>query len=87
MQLTASLMHTLLVACDQSYKTTANGIAEGDYLNYYLDTQGGDSYKDQMSAAWFQDLSGWTVAKRIDDAATRAQGQVLHSNNSFCKYE
>jgi hypothetical protein len=28
MQLTASLMRTLLVACDQSYKTTAKGIVK-----------------------------------------------------------
>ena len=70
MQLTASLMHTLLVACDQSYKTTANGVVTGDDLTYYLDSNGGNLGTDHMPFDWFADLDGWTVAKRIDDPDT-----------------
>ncbi len=70
MPLTTSFMHTLLVACDQSYKTKAKGVSPGDYLNYYLDTENGDPSDDQMPSAWSADLSGWTVDRRIDDAAT-----------------
>lgn len=70
MKLTASLMHTLLVACDQSYKTTANGVVTGDVLTYYPDSNGGNPGTDHMPSEWSADLDGWTVAKRIDDAAT-----------------
>lgn len=52
MQLSLSFMHTLLVACDQSYKTTAKGVITGDYL--IKETKG-------FSFAFFSEPSCYTA--------------------------
>ncbi|MBL8413089.1 MAG: hypothetical protein JNM42_01470 [Propionivibrio sp.] len=70
MNLTNRFLHALLVACDQSYKTTVKGVAPDDFLNYYLDTENGDPYSDQMPSSWFADLSDWRVDRRFDDPDT-----------------
>lgn len=82
MDITDSLLHALLVCCDQSYNP--NPVL---MLAPYWDSgppgnvNQADSYPASMPVAWNQDLQGWQEVNRIDDAGT-GFGAVVYGQPS-----
>ena len=87
MELTTSLLHALLVACDQSYNR--NPIA-GQALAPFGDspTPGtADAPPNSMPPAWQDDLAGWTEDKRFDDPANGFGAVVYKKAASGGKFD
>jgi YD repeat-containing protein len=69
MEITDSLLHSLLVACDQSYDPD---LTQGQALASYSIDNNGDPYTgvNIMPSSWAGDLTGWTIVNYINDDTT-----------------
>lgn len=87
MELTNSLLRTLLVADDQSYEMhTPEGIPLMPYPDSPLGSPA-DTWPDSMPDAWQADLDSWTVAKRFDDQATGFGATVFQKDVGNGKFD